>query len=69
MGRLLGDIASKMHQKTKENLPSNSISEETPKILMHSTHDTALAALTSTLDVFDDRCAAFDALRRMNWSF
>lgn len=26
-----------------------------PKLLVHSTHDTALAALLSTLDVFDEK--------------
>lgn len=26
-----------------------------PRILVHSTHDTALAGLLNTLDVFDDR--------------
>ena len=50
MGRLLGDLVDKMQLKTQEGS-----SEKTPKILVHGTHDTALAALTNTLDVFDDR--------------
>ena len=29
--------------------------ENPPKILIHSTHDTAIAGLLGTLEVFDDR--------------
>jgi hypothetical protein len=49
MGRLLGDLSSKMHQKID-------LGEKEPlKLLVHSTHDTALAALASTLDVYDEK--------------
>lgn len=34
---------------------ANSESASIPMILVHSTHDTALAALLSTLDVFDEK--------------
>jgi acid phosphatase len=50
MGRLLGDLVDKMQLKTQAP-------ERAPKILVHSTHDTGLAALVNTLDVFDDRSA------------
>ena len=49
MGRLLSDLSHKMLSKAENG-------EEDPmKILIHSTHDTALAGLCSTLDVFDER--------------
>lgn len=54
MGRLLADLSRKMHLKTNETA-STPANERVPKILLHSTHDTALAALANTLDVFDDR--------------
>ncbi|KZV74189.1 phosphoglycerate mutase-like protein [Peniophora sp. CONT] len=54
MGRLLGDIVEKMHLKTQSV-------NAAPKILVHSTHDTGLAALLNTLDVFDDRWPGFTA--------
>ena len=55
MGRLLGDIVEKMHLKMHN-------SNANPKILIHGTHDTGLAALLNTLDVFDDRCAALSSI-------
>lgn len=60
MGRLLGDIVDKMVLKTND-IASGGTVKESPKILIHSTHDTALAALTNTLDVFDDRWPGFTA--------
>ncbi|GLB39148.1 putative histidine acid phosphatase family protein [Lyophyllum shimeji] len=55
MGRLLDDLASKMQHKADKG------TQDPLKILVHSTHDTALAALCSTLDVFDDQWPAFTA--------
>jgi acid phosphatase len=49
MGRLLSDLSTKMQQKV--DLPE----DQSPKILIHSTHDTALAGLCATLDVYDDK--------------
>ena len=49
MGPLLEDISRKMQHKVVHG------SRDTLKILVHSTHDTALAGLCSSLDVFDDR--------------
>ncbi|KZT41598.1 phosphoglycerate mutase-like protein [Sistotremastrum suecicum HHB10207 ss-3] len=55
MGRLLDDLSRKMTHKADYG-------EKDPlKILIHSTHDTALAGLASTLDVFDERWPAFTA--------
>lgn len=42
-------MMSKVNQGDKDPL----------KILVHSTHDAALAGLTATLDVFDERCVLF----------
>lgn len=65
MGRLLADLSRKMQLKAQEPPASTSTSTSagvvdeqarTPKILIHSTHDTALAGLASALDAFDDRC-------------
>jgi len=55
MGRLLDDMTSKMQRKADEGL------RDPLKILVHATHDTALAALCSTMDVFDDQWPAFTA--------
>jgi len=55
MGRLLEDLSRKMQHKAAYG------SQDPLKILVHSTHDTAIAALCSTLDVFDDRWPAFTA--------
>jgi hypothetical protein len=50
MGRLLEDLTRKMQRKVEKG------DYDPLKILVHSTHDTALAALCSTLDVFDEKC-------------
>ncbi|KAJ7839577.1 histidine phosphatase superfamily [Mycena olivaceomarginata] len=55
MGPLLSDLADKMARKAELG------SEDPLKILVHSTHDTALAATLSTLDVFDEKWPAFTA--------
>ncbi|KAF8908484.1 histidine phosphatase superfamily [Mucidula mucida] len=55
MGRLLDDISRKMQNKVEQK------DKDPLKILVHSTHDTALAGLCSTLDVFDDKWPAFTA--------
>ncbi|KAJ3820409.1 histidine phosphatase superfamily [Lentinula raphanica] len=53
MGRLLDDLSTKMQHKVTNG-------EKDPlKILVHSTHDTALAGLASTLDVFDEKWPQF----------
>jgi acid phosphatase len=49
MGRLLEDLSCKMQHKAVYG------SQDPLKILVHATHDTALAGLCSTFDVFDDR--------------
>ena len=49
MGRLLEDLSRKMQHKAAHG------SQDPLKILVHSTHDTAIAGLCSTFDVFDDR--------------
>lgn len=51
MGPLLFDISSKMQRKIDNG------EEEQTKLLVHSTHDTALAALAATLDAFDEKSA------------
>ena len=49
MGRLLAEISGKMDRRVAED-------DENPhKLLIHSTHDTAIAGLLGTLEVFDDR--------------
>ena len=53
MGRLLEDLSTKMQHKAVFE------SQDPLKILVHSTHDTAIAGLCSTLDVFDDRFVSF----------
>ena len=52
MGRLLGDVSQKMQTKIDRGV------DDPLKILVHSTHDTCLAAICATLDVFDDKYAA-----------
>ncbi len=54
MGPLLSDLAQKMQAKAEKG------DAEAPKILIHSTHDTCLAGLANTLDVFDERYSHFD---------
>lgn len=49
MGPLLSDLSSKLQAKAERG-------EQDPlKILIHSTHDTSIAGLCSTLDVFDEK--------------
>ncbi|TFK71894.1 phosphoglycerate mutase-like protein [Pluteus cervinus] len=55
MGRLLEDLSRKMQSKVERG------STDPLKMLVHSTHDTALAALCQTLDVFDNKWPAFTA--------
>ena len=49
MGRLLDDLSRKMQHKVEHG------DEDPLKLLVHSTHDTGIAAVCSTLDVFDDK--------------
>lgn len=56
MGRLLSDVAEKMHAKADEG------SHNKLKLLVHSTHDTSLAGICKTLEVFDDRYVYFRLL-------
>lgn len=51
MGRLLGDLSQTMQNKVQRGSVGDPL-----KIRVHSTHDTALAALCNTLDVFDEKC-------------
>ncbi|KAF7350450.1 Acid phosphatase [Mycena venus] len=55
MGPLLADLAQKMAKKAQLG------TEDPLKILVHSTHDTALAAMCSALDVYDEKWPAFTA--------
>ncbi|TDL24646.1 phosphoglycerate mutase-like protein [Rickenella mellea] len=55
MGRMLDDMMRKMTGKLMKG-PANPL-----KILLHSTHDTSIAAICSTLDVFDEKWPAFTA--------
>jgi len=47
MGPLLSDMTRKMQHKVGNS--------DSTKILVHSTHDTAIAAMAATLDVFDEK--------------
>lgn len=49
MGRLLSDVSEKMHAKASEGARNRL------KLLVHSTHDTSLAGICKTLDVFDEK--------------
>lgn len=49
MGRLLLDISTKMQRKAAKG------DADPMRILVHSTHDTTLAAICASLDVFDER--------------
>lgn len=53
MGRLLADVSEKMQRKTQLN------SRDPTKLLVHTTHDSTLAALLCTFDVFDDKWPPF----------
>ncbi|KIM33840.1 hypothetical protein M408DRAFT_325425 [Serendipita vermifera MAFF 305830] len=55
MGPLLDDLQSKMQKRVDEG------ERESPNLLVYSTHDTALAGLLSSLDVFDHRWPEFTA--------
>ncbi|KAL0958169.1 hypothetical protein HGRIS_000332 [Hohenbuehelia grisea] len=55
MGRLFEDLSDKMHRKVVDG-PKHPL-----KLLVHSTHDTAIAAIRASLDVFDDKWPAFTA--------
>jgi acid phosphatase len=70
MGRLLEDVskrfqlaASQAHSTCSRTTTTGGHDEEAsvPKILVHSTHDTTLAGLCSTLDVFDEKWPEFTA--------
>ena len=49
MGRLLSDVATKMQLK------ANRGSDDSMRLLVHSTHDTTLAGICASLDVFDEK--------------
>ncbi|KAG8885363.1 hypothetical protein FRB97_001438 [Tulasnella sp. 331] len=53
MGRLLDDLQSKMHRKAVMSI------RDPLKIAVNACHDTSLAGIMSTLDVFDNRWPAF----------
>ncbi|KAI0683768.1 histidine phosphatase superfamily [Cytidiella melzeri] len=53
MGRLLDDVSTKMQLKAVKG------SEDPMRLLVHSTHDTTLAGICASLDVFDEKWPAF----------
>jgi len=55
MGRLLEELGKKLAHKAENG------AEDPLKILVHSTHDTGIAPLLQTLDVFDERWPQFTA--------
>jgi len=55
MGRLLEELGKKMAHKAEHG------TDDPLKILVHSTHDTGIAPLLQTLDVFDERWPQFTA--------
>ncbi|OSD08745.1 phosphoglycerate mutase-like protein [Trametes coccinea BRFM310] len=55
MGPLLSDLSEKMQAKAEKG------GIDPTKILIHSTHDTCLAGLSNTLDIFDEKWPAFTA--------
>ncbi|KAI1798013.1 phosphoglycerate mutase-like protein [Ganoderma leucocontextum] len=55
MGPLLRDLTQKMRAKAEKG------EADPTKILIHSTHDTCLAGLSSTLEIFDEKWPAFTA--------
>ncbi|GBE87416.1 Probable acid phosphatase [Sparassis crispa] len=55
MGPLLSDMTGKMRTKAERG------AQDPLKILVHSTHDTCLAALCNTLDVYDEKWPAFSS--------
>jgi hypothetical protein len=50
MGPLLSDLQRKMQQKVDQG------DNDPLKLLVYSTHDTAIAGIAASLDVFDHRC-------------
>lgn len=68
MGRLLDDLTKKMATKASQVPRSSSATKSSanetdpPRFLVHSTHDTALAALLSTLDVYDEKYVGLSCL-------
>jgi len=57
MGRLLADISKRMQRKAQLD------SKDPVKLLVHTTHDSTLAALLCTFDVFDDKYVSLSAFR------
>lgn len=55
MGRLLGELSSRMQRKAQYGL------EDPLKIAVHACHDTSLAGLCQTLDVFDGRLVQYSS--------
>ncbi|KAJ8597066.1 phosphoglycerate mutase-like protein [Rhizopogon salebrosus TDB-379] len=53
MGRLLADVSGKMQRKAQLD------SKDPTKLLVHATHDSTLAALLCTFDVFDEKWPPF----------
>ncbi|KIL63494.1 hypothetical protein M378DRAFT_164353 [Amanita muscaria Koide BX008] len=53
MGPLLADLSRKMQSKVDQG------AQDPLKLLIHSTHDTTIAALCSTLDVYDEKWPPF----------
>ena len=49
IGRLLAEISGKMDRRATGD------DENPQEILIHGTHDSAIAGLLGTLEVFDDR--------------
>ena len=49
MGRLLADMSTRMQAKINQG------DKDPLKLLVYSTHDSTLAALCSTFDVFDEK--------------
>ena len=49
MGPLLSDLTRKLQAKAEKG------DADPTKILVHSTHDTCLAGLSNTLDIFDEK--------------
>ncbi|PSR78600.1 hypothetical protein PHLCEN_2v7347 [Hermanssonia centrifuga] len=53
MGRLLSDLSAKIEKKAQQGVA------DPMRILVHSVHDTTLASICATLDVFDKRWPPF----------
>ncbi|KAL1743996.1 histidine phosphatase superfamily [Schizophyllum fasciatum] len=61
LGRLLDDMSRKMARKAGAAQGGKKAEPDPLKLLVHSTHDTALAGLLATLDVYDEKWPAFTA--------